>query len=143
MSSSSREEIVEVFDALDAVLDRLCGLTFDAITTYERLVLLERCERARRRLPVAEHPLINQLGRQATPKSRVARCHIGRRMDIGRTIRDDWLDAEVALLICDWFGVGPPAEDGLSAGRSPEVWGYFGRLRIVTIAPSPGVVKMP
>jgi len=68
MSSSSREEIVEVFDALDAVLDRLCGLTFDAITTYERLVLLERCERARRRLPVAEHPLINQLGRQATPE---------------------------------------------------------------------------
>jgi len=61
----------------------------------------------------------------------------------GRRIRDDRLDVEVALLICHWFGVGPPAEDGLSAGRSPEVWGYSGRLRIVTIAPSPGVVKMP
>jgi len=68
MGSSSREEIEEVFAALDADLDRLCGLTFDAITTHERLVLLERCERVRRRLPVAEHPLINQLGRQATPE---------------------------------------------------------------------------
>ena len=31
-------------------------------------MLLERCERVRRRLPVAEHPLINQLARQATPE---------------------------------------------------------------------------
>ena len=66
MSSSSREEIVEVFDALDAELDRLCSLTFDALTTPERVALLERCERIRRRLPVVEHPLINQLARQAT-----------------------------------------------------------------------------
>jgi hypothetical protein len=68
MGSSSREEIVEVFDALDADLDRLCGLTFDALTTPERVTLLERCERIRRRLPVVEHPLINQLSRQATPE---------------------------------------------------------------------------
>ena len=68
MSSSSREEIEEVFAALDADLDRLCGLSFEALTTHERLVLLERCERARRRLPAAEHPLINQLVRQATPE---------------------------------------------------------------------------
>ena len=67
MSSSSREEIGEVFDALDAELDRLCGLSFEALTTPERFALLERCERIRRRLPVAEHPLINQLARQATP----------------------------------------------------------------------------
>ena len=67
MSSSSREEIVEVFDALDAELDRLCSLTFDALTTPERVALLERCERIRRRLPVVEHPVINQLARQATP----------------------------------------------------------------------------
>jgi Domain of unknown function (DUF222) len=29
---------------------------------------LERCERVRRRLPAVEHPLINQLARQATPE---------------------------------------------------------------------------
>jgi len=66
MGSSSCEEIEEVFGALDAELDRLCGLSFDALTTPERVALLERCERIRRRLPVVEHPLINQLGRQAT-----------------------------------------------------------------------------
>jgi len=35
--SSSREEIEEVFAALDADLDRLCGLSFEALTTHERL----------------------------------------------------------------------------------------------------------
>ena len=68
MGSSSREEIVEVFDAAEAVLDRLCGLTFDALTTRERLALLDRCERIRRQLPAVEHPLINQVARQATPE---------------------------------------------------------------------------
>ena len=68
MVSSSREEIEEVFAALDAELDRLCALTFDALTTPERVALLERCERIRRRLPAVEHPLINQLARQATPE---------------------------------------------------------------------------
>ena len=67
MGAASREDIGEVFDALDADLDRLCGLTFDALTTPERVALLERCERIRRRLPAVEHPLINQLARQATP----------------------------------------------------------------------------
>jgi hypothetical protein len=62
MRSSSREEVVEVFDALDAAMDRAVGLSFEALTTPERLGLLERCETLRRRLPAVEHPLINQLG---------------------------------------------------------------------------------
>jgi hypothetical protein len=33
MSSSSREEIVEVFDALDAALEGVGGLSFDALTS--------------------------------------------------------------------------------------------------------------
>ncbi|OBK42900.1 HNH endonuclease signature motif containing protein [Mycobacterium kubicae] len=65
MGSSTREEIGEVFDALDADLDRLCGLSFDALTTPERLRLLERLERVARRLPAARHELINQLAAQA------------------------------------------------------------------------------
>ena len=32
MGCSSREEIVEVFDALDGALDRLCELSFDVLT---------------------------------------------------------------------------------------------------------------
>jgi Domain of unknown function (DUF222) len=42
------------------------GLHFEALDTYQRLVLLERCEKVRRRVPAIEHPLINQLAGQAT-----------------------------------------------------------------------------
>jgi Domain of unknown function (DUF222) len=61
-----REAITATFDALDAAVDGVLGLDVDALTTPERLALLERCERVRRRLPAIEHPLINQLARQAT-----------------------------------------------------------------------------
>nr|WP_224098815.1 hypothetical protein [Mycobacterium avium] len=54
MGCSSREEIVKVFDALDAALDRLGELSFDALTPRECLSLLQRCEKVRRRLPVPE-----------------------------------------------------------------------------------------
>jgi hypothetical protein len=50
MGSSGREEIVEVFNALDTDLDRLCELTFDVFTNPERLRALERLERVGRRL---------------------------------------------------------------------------------------------
>jgi Domain of unknown function (DUF222) len=61
-----REAITAVFDALDAAVDGVAALDFDALTTPEWLALLERTERVRRRLPVVEHPLINHLARQAT-----------------------------------------------------------------------------
>ncbi|GAB7144674.1 hypothetical protein LRC484719_32700 [Mycobacterium riyadhense] len=66
MASSSREEIVEVFNALDTELDRLCELSFDVFTTPERLRALERLERVARRLHAPQHTLINQLDAQAT-----------------------------------------------------------------------------
>src|SRR5258707_10510013 len=66
MLSNSREEIGEVFNALDADMDRVCDLSFDALTTPERLGFLERLERVARRLPVAQHALLNQLAAQAT-----------------------------------------------------------------------------
>jgi Domain of unknown function (DUF222) len=66
MGSSSREEIVEVFSALDTDLDRVCELTFDAFTIPERMRALERLERAARRLRAPQHALINQLGAQAS-----------------------------------------------------------------------------
>ncbi|SOJ56640.1 hypothetical protein MSIMFB_04116 [Mycobacterium simulans] len=66
MGSSSREEIVEVFNALDIELDRLCELSFDVLTTPERSRALERLERVARRLRAPQHTLINQLGAQAS-----------------------------------------------------------------------------
>ena len=65
MGASSREQIVEVFDALDDDVDRLCELSFDVFTTPERLRALERLERVARRLRAPQHALINQLGAQA------------------------------------------------------------------------------
>ncbi len=47
-------------------MKRALDLSFDVLTTPERLGLLESCERFRRQLPAVEHPLINQVGEQAS-----------------------------------------------------------------------------
>ena len=65
MRSSSREEVVEVLDALEAGYKRALDLTFDALTTPERLAVLEKFEGFRRQQPAVEHALINQLAEQA------------------------------------------------------------------------------
>ena len=65
MRSSSREEVVEVFDALQAAMKRALDLRCGALMTPERLALLQTCEKVRRWLPAVEHPLINQLREQA------------------------------------------------------------------------------
>ncbi|OBK40760.1 hypothetical protein A5658_20600 [Mycobacterium sp. 1245111.1] len=61
MRSSSREEIVEVLDALEDDYKRALDLTFDALTSPERLAVLERWERFRRWQPAFEHALLNEL----------------------------------------------------------------------------------
>ena len=61
MRSSGREEVVEVLDALEAGYKRALDLTFDALTTPERIRVLERFEGFRRRQPAIEHMLINDL----------------------------------------------------------------------------------
>ena len=65
MRSSSREEVVEVLDALEAGFKRALDLTFDVLTTPERLAVLERFEGFRRQQPAIEHALLNQLAAQA------------------------------------------------------------------------------
>src|SRR5271156_7198506 len=65
MRSSSRDEVVEVFDALETGMKRALDLRCDALTPPERLALLQTCEKVRRWLPAVEHPLINQLSEQA------------------------------------------------------------------------------
>ncbi|MBW0016550.1 MAG: HNH endonuclease [Mycobacterium sp.] len=63
---SDRDSIVEAFDALDAAVSAVCGLSFDVLTTPERLRALERLERVARRLPVPGHVLITGLLEQAS-----------------------------------------------------------------------------
>ena len=66
MRSISRPDIVSAFDALDSTVSALLDMPFGALTTPERLRLLQRLERVRRRLPAVEHGLINQLRQQAS-----------------------------------------------------------------------------
>jgi Domain of unknown function (DUF222) len=93
MGSSDSGDVDEVFDALDADFDRVCELSFDALTTSEQLRLLERLEKLARRLPVPGHALINQLVQHATPaelggklshaladRLRITRSEAGRRV---------------------------------------------------------------
>ncbi|OBA79509.1 hypothetical protein A9W99_20820 [Mycobacterium sp. 1164966.3] len=86
MFSSSREEIAEAFDALHAARARVNGLSFDALSTPERLAYLEHLERDARRTPVPAQALINQIAEQADEKTLggrlpavlAARLHISR-----------------------------------------------------------------
>jgi hypothetical protein len=63
---SGREEVVAAFDAFGDAVSGLADLSFDALTTPERLALLERLEHHTRRLPVARHALINGVRQQAS-----------------------------------------------------------------------------
>src|SRR6202012_1478952 len=87
MHSSSRAEIVEVLDALDADFDLLLELTFDTLTTPERMRILERIEALARRLPVPGHQLINQLAASATREELGAKLSVAlaTRLRITRT----------------------------------------------------------
>src|SRR5271155_3831058 len=67
MRSSSREEVVEVFDPLEAGFKRALDLRCDALTTPERLALLQTCEKLRGLLPAVEPPLITHHSTQADP----------------------------------------------------------------------------
>ncbi|WAJ42574.1 HNH endonuclease signature motif containing protein [Mycobacterium sp. Aquia_216] len=66
--SIDREALSKAFDTIDAAFDELVSHDCDALATPEQMALLGRCEKVRRRLPAVEHPLINNLVRQATPQ---------------------------------------------------------------------------
>ena len=65
MGSSDRGEVQEDFDALRTVVSRIVGHSFAALTTPERLALLERLEQETRRLRFPGHALINQIAEQS------------------------------------------------------------------------------
>jgi hypothetical protein len=94
MLANSREQILAVFDRLHAAVSELAQLSFDVLTTPERLALLERLEHETRRLPTPRHELINGLRCQATEveiggklphvladRLHITRAEAGRRID--------------------------------------------------------------
>src|SRR5262245_34295183 len=67
MSSIEAEQAEAAYDALDAAVDLVVALRGDTLSTADHVAGLARLERARRRLPVAEHPMINHIVARATP----------------------------------------------------------------------------
>ncbi|WP_409434863.1 HNH endonuclease signature motif containing protein [Mycobacterium sp. SMC-14] len=133
MRSSSREQVVEVFDALSADLDRAQDLDFDALTPRECLALLRRCERLRRRLPAVEHPLVNQLA--ATDPAEIGgkprwvladELHLTR-AEAGRRI------AEAAELGARRSLTGEPLEPVLPSVAAAQRSGKIGAAHIAVI----------
>ncbi len=57
--------MVATLDRLDRAVDALVEVSFEALTTPERLRVLERLEVVARRLPAAQYALLNQLDEQA------------------------------------------------------------------------------
>ena len=68
MRSSSRDEIQADLNSLRAAVSRVVGHSYDALTTPERLALLEGLERETRRLRAPGHELINQIAERAGPQ---------------------------------------------------------------------------
>ncbi len=134
MGVSSREEIIEVFDALDADHERLDQLTFDVLTTPERLRALERLERMARQLRAPQHPLINQLDAQASPEELggTLRCALADRLrstkaEAGRRIDEaEDLGERQAL-------TGEPLEPQLPATATAQRDGEIGEGHIKVI----------
>jgi hypothetical protein len=67
--SSSREDIEAAFAGLDCAFEEVAALSYDVLTASEKQRLLARLETHRRRLPSAEHPLINQLAAESAPET--------------------------------------------------------------------------
>ncbi|OBI26485.1 HNH endonuclease signature motif containing protein [Mycobacterium sp. E2238] len=134
MGVSGREEIVEVFDALDHDVDRLCELSFDVLTTPERLRALERLERVYRRLRTPQHALINQLDAHASP------AELGGSLRVGLADRLRITKAEAARRIADARDLGErraltgePLAPQLSATAAGQRDGVIGDSHVKVI----------
>ncbi len=91
----SRDALSAAFDTIEAALDKAIGVDCDPLATRDALEMLERCERVRRRIPAVEHPLINNLARQATPEElggklshAIAEATLIRRAEAARRIKE-------------------------------------------------------
>ena len=134
MGASSREEIVEVIDALDDDAERLCGLSFDVLTTPERLAALERVESVARRLRTPQHALINQLDAQASPEE------LGGSLRAGLADRLRITKAEAARRIAEAQDLGerraltgqplPPQLSATAAGQRAGLLGD-GHIKVI------------
>jgi hypothetical protein len=127
MGSSTREEIVEAFDAGDGVQDRLCDSTFDALTTPELMRAIDRQERRERRSRAVRHTLINQLRAQATEEELGGKlpAALADRVRISKADASRWI-AEAEYLGERRAMTGEPLPPQLSATADAQRAGLVG-----------------
>ena len=65
MCSDSAADVVAAYDELDAAFDKVLGLSHDALTHAELVVVLERMERNVRRAPAVSHRILTRLVAEA------------------------------------------------------------------------------
>jgi hypothetical protein len=65
MSSDTAADVLTAYDELDAAFDKVLGLSHDALTHAESVVVLERMERNVRRAPVVSHRILTRLVAEA------------------------------------------------------------------------------
>jgi hypothetical protein len=133
-STADREAIIAAYDALDAAAERVVGLDCEALTTKEWLALLARCEKVHRRIPAAEHPMINCLGRQATAEElggklshAIAEATLITRAEASRRIK------EAADLGPRHALTGEPLEPVLAATAAAQREGALGTGQVAVI----------
>jgi hypothetical protein len=134
MRSSCRDEIVKRHDALRVAISDVLELSYDVLTTPERLGLLESLECESRRLPVSGHALINQLSRYASEtelggklasalanRLRVTRAEASRRIHEAEDLGE-----RMAL-------TGEPLEPALPATAAAQRAGHLGAAHVAVI----------
>lgn len=134
MTVTSREDMQHDYDELRAVVSRIQGHSYDALTNPERLQLLEVLEHESRRLQVPGHQLINQLAEQAdstelggklgwalADRLRISRAEAGRRI------------AEAADLGPRRALTGDPLEPALPATAAAQRDGAIGAEHLAVL----------
>jgi hypothetical protein len=69
MSSHSAQDVAAAYNELDAALDKVLGMSTDALSHPDLVVLMARLERIVRRAPAVAHPMINRLVAEASPQA--------------------------------------------------------------------------
>jgi hypothetical protein len=134
MRSSSCEDVEGDFAALHEAVSRVVGHSYDALTTPERLVLLERLEHEARRLVYPRHELVNQLAQQATPEE------LGGKLSHALADRLHITRAAAARQVAEAADLGPrraitgePLEPRLSATAAAQRDGAIGGDHVAVI----------
>ena len=134
MRSSCREEVEADFAALHEVVSRIVGHEYHALTTPERLALLERLEQETRRLRAPGHQLVNQLAEQAPPEE------LGGRLSHALADRLHITRAEAGRRVAEAADLGPrraisgePLSPLLNATAAAEREGTIGAGHVQVI----------